>query len=104
MLKWFAVAYETSIKQKLIIQINGIYIVLIKINGNIFAIEDNCPHQNMPINKGNILHDNIICPFHNASFCIKSGLINNTLSIDNLNIFKVRIKNNKIKIKIDFTC
>ena len=58
----------------------------------------------MPINKGKILNEKIVCPFHKASFCIKTGLIKNTLSIDDLNIFKLKLKKNKIKIKINISC
>ena len=101
MFKWFALDLNLR-KKKHNIYLNGKNIIILKINKKFFAIEDNCPHQNMPINKGTILDNNIICPFHDASFCIQTGLINNTLSIDNLNIFKIKTKNQKIKIKIGF--
>ena len=104
MFKWFTIINEKNTRKKKVIYLNGVYIVLIKIGNKFFAIEDNCPHQNMPISKGKILQKNIICPFHNASFCIETGIIQNTLSIGNLNSFKVKVKNNKIKIKVGFAC
>ena len=104
MLKWFKILNKNNIKEKTIIYIHGIYILLIKKNNKYFAIEDNCPHQNMPINKGRIMNNILTCPFHNASFCIKTGKIKDTLSISDLNIFKIKIKKNKIKIQIKFSC
>lgn len=104
MFKWFYIKINSKLNKKRVIYLNGTYLILTKFKDKFFALEDNCPHQNMPINKGKINHNTITCPFHNASFCIETGLIKNTLSINNLNIFKLKIKNNKIKIKVKFTC
>lgn len=101
MFKWFTLDLNLK-KNTHNVHLNGKNIIILKINEKFFAIEDNCPHQNMPINKGKILDNNIVCPFHDASFCIQTGLVNNTLSIDNLNIFKIKTQNQKIKIKIEF--
>lgn len=104
MFKWFSILEKNKLKKRQIICINGIYILIIKINDKLYAIEDNCPHQDMPINKGKIKDGNITCPFHNAEFCIKTGLIKNTLSIENLNVFKLKTTKENIQIKVNFVC
>ena len=107
MFKWFKIIdlNESKKKNRMIFYINGIYLLVLKINNKFFAFEDNCPHQNMPINKGKILNNEIIiCPFHNAFFCIKTGLTKKNLSIDNLNTFKLKFNQNSISIKIFISC
>ena len=104
MFKWFKIINTDQINRKKVIYLNGMHILVIKIKKKYYAIEDNCPHQNMPINKGKISKENITCPFHNARFCIKNGFIENTLSINNLNIFKLRIIKDSIELRIDFIC
>ena len=107
MFKWFKIFNLNKLKKsnRMIFYINGVYILILRINNKFFAFEDNCPHQNMPINKGKILKNKfIVCPFHNASFCIKTGLTKKNLSIDNLNAFKLKFNNNSVSIKVFISC
>lgn len=48
-------------------------ILLLNQNG-VFAIENNCPHMNLPLDIGQMTEDGtIMCPYHNSEFCFKSG-------------------------------
>lgn len=48
--------------------------VLIINQGGIFAIENKCPHMNLPLDIGQMTDDGtILCPYHNSEFCFKSG-------------------------------
>jgi nitrite reductase/ring-hydroxylating ferredoxin subunit len=48
-------------------------ILLINLEG-IFAIENICPHMNLPLEIGQITDEGtILCPYHNSEFCFKSG-------------------------------
>ena len=40
----------------------------------VYAIENICPHMDLPLDIGQITDDNtILCPYHNSEFCFKSG-------------------------------
>ena len=42
--------------------------------GGIFAIENICPHMNLPLEIGQITEEGtILCPYHNSEFCFRSG-------------------------------
>ena len=42
--------------------------------GSIFAIENLCPHMDLPLDIGQITErDTILCPYHNSEFSFKSG-------------------------------
>ena len=48
-------------------------ILLLNQNG-VFAIENKCPHMNLPLDIGQMTEDGtIMCPYHNSEFCFKSG-------------------------------
>ena len=48
-------------------------ILLIKQEG-IYAIENFCPHMNLPLDVGQITENGtILCPYHNSEFCFRSG-------------------------------
>ena len=54
-----------KIKDKEILLIN---------QGQVFAIENNCPHMDLPLDIGQVTNnDTILCPYHNSEFCFKSG-------------------------------
>ena len=46
----------------------------------IFAIENICPHMNLPLDIGQITDEGtILCPYHNSEFCFRSGEVRNGL-------------------------
>ena len=48
--------------------------ILLINQGNIFAIENICPHMDLPLDIGQITErDTILCPYHNSEFNFKSG-------------------------------
>ena len=48
-------------------------IVLVKLNGEIFALDDRCPHQGGPLSKGTLNDDKLMCPWHCWSFDVRTG-------------------------------
>ncbi len=50
--------------------------ILLINQGEIFAIENLCPHMDLPLDLGQITtEDTILCPYHNSEFCFKSGMV-----------------------------
>tara|TARA_A100001011_G_C14055623_1_gene733848 strand:- start:19 stop:852 length:834 start_codon:yes stop_codon:yes gene_type:complete len=48
-------------------------ILLINQDG-VYAIENNCPHMNLPLDMSQLTEEGtIMCPYHNSEFCFKSG-------------------------------
>ena len=48
--------------------------ILLINQGDIFAIENVCPHMDLPLDIGQITErDTILCPYHNSEFNFKSG-------------------------------
>jgi nitrite reductase (NADH) small subunit len=42
-------------------------------SGEIFAIEDRCPHRGGPLSQGIVHDDAVTCPLHNWVICLRSG-------------------------------
>ena len=53
--------------------ISGQKIVLARKNGQIYAIENKCPHFGLPLGKGKIEDGQIACPFHGSRFDVETG-------------------------------
>lgn len=49
-------------------------ILLIWHEGEVHAIQSQCPHLKLPLTKGKITEQNtIVCPFHKSEFDLKTG-------------------------------
>lgn len=56
-----------------IIEVEGMSIMVCHVGGELFAIENRCSHENLPLVDGHIENNEIVCPFHGAKFCLKTG-------------------------------
>ena len=56
------------------VKLDGLRILLVKEKGEIFALENKCPHFGLSMEKGPISNGNITCPWHGSSFDVKTGV------------------------------
>lgn len=67
---------EGSIKagEKKAFKIKNKEVLLIQTDAHLFAIQAKCPHMGAPLEKGDLVEENIIqCKYHRAEFNITSG-------------------------------
>jgi nitrite reductase/ring-hydroxylating ferredoxin subunit len=46
------------------VQVEGRSLALINLHGEIYALDDNCPHEGGPLSDGQVVGDEIECPWH----------------------------------------
>jgi nitrite reductase/ring-hydroxylating ferredoxin subunit len=84
---------------KKVVSVIGQEILLINIKGEIFASENECPHQGSPLHSGIVKEGYISCPRHGYRFDLKSGNC-----LDNpaftLKIYPVQILGEEIHIEL----
>ena len=83
--------------------------VLLINQGGIFAIENICPHMNLPLDMSQLTEQGtIMCPYHNSEFCFKTGEVRkwvgeipdeNLNDCKPLNVIKTRSQESYIWIK-----
>ena len=57
--------------------------VLLINQGDVYAIENLCPHMDLPLDIGQITEDDtIMCPYHNSEFCFKTGEVRKWIGDD----------------------
>lgn len=55
------------------VKLDQLRILLIREKGEIFALENKCPHFGLSMEKGAISNGNITCPWHGSSFDVRTG-------------------------------
>ncbi len=48
-------------------------IVVCRVKGELFALEDNCSHADTPLSEGRLRGYNLTCPLHGTSFDVRDG-------------------------------
>ena len=91
--------------QSRLINIDDVYIAVLNLDGEYFAIEDRCTHDGSPIlgcglePEEVIDGDQIMCPRHGARFCVKSGAALTPPAYEPIACFPVRIKKGMVQTR-----
>lgn len=48
-------------------------LVVCRVNGQLYALEDNCSHADTPLSEGRLRGHNLTCPLHGTSFDVRTG-------------------------------
>jgi nitrite reductase/ring-hydroxylating ferredoxin subunit len=78
----------------------GQEILVINVEGEVFAIENRCPHMRYPLFFGSLEGDTLTCGFHSAKFNVKTGKSLGPVTSEPLKTFPVKIQNSSIFIEI----
>ena len=99
--QWTKVAELTELKENKpkAVTVEKNVIMLIKIDDQIRAFSNNCPHYGAPLHKGYVSHHKVTCPWHNARFDLKTGNMITSPALDDLPEYEVNVKENEIFIK-----
>ncbi len=68
-----APATECPVGQLKGVTAGGTEIVLANFEGTIYAVKDECSHQEFPLSDGELEGDQILCTYHGARFDCKTG-------------------------------
>lgn len=99
---WLTVAGANEIQPGNFIQVDTgtLYILICNVNGQLYAIEDQCTHDGSSMATGCLEGDQIICPRHGARFCLRSGAALTPPAYDAVQTFPVRINANQIEVDV----
>jgi 3-phenylpropionate/trans-cinnamate dioxygenase ferredoxin subunit len=82
------------------IKLGGKVIALFNLDGQFYAIDDACTHRGGPLSEGTINGCDVICPWHSASFNIKTGETGGPPAMYNLATYPVSIEGAQVYIDL----
>jgi 3-phenylpropionate/trans-cinnamate dioxygenase ferredoxin subunit len=83
-----------------LVSAEGIPVLLVKVHGQIFAIDNRCPHMSCGFSGGSLDGYVIICPCHDWRFDLRTGEYEEEKEIT-LTKFEWKIESGKIWVKLD---
>jgi NADPH-dependent 2,4-dienoyl-CoA reductase/sulfur reductase-like enzyme/nitrite reductase/ring-hydroxylating ferredoxin subunit len=76
----------------------GETILLVRNADTVSAVGGTCPHAGAPLVEGVRHGDRIICPWHKAAFCTRTGKLLDPPAVDGLPSYQVRIEQGRILV------
>jgi nitrite reductase/ring-hydroxylating ferredoxin subunit len=74
--RWYEVAQTSDLGpgEIMYVEVGNDPVVLINLEGEFYALNDLCTHQDASLSDGEVVGDEIECPMHGGAFEIKTGL------------------------------
>lgn len=84
-----------------IYQVDGRQIALCNVDGEFFAIDDVCTHDQGPLGEGELDGYQIECPRHGARFDVKTGRALTLPAVMPVKVYPVRVEGDDIEVEVE---
>ena len=92
--------HELSTSKLKRVTIDNQDICLAYIDGNVYAVDDMCSHEDASLSKGS-LHENCVkCPLHGSRFDLKTGVALDEPAEDPINTYEVKVVDDDILVNL----
>jgi 3-phenylpropionate/trans-cinnamate dioxygenase ferredoxin subunit len=82
------------------VEVEGKRLALVNLGGEICALDDDCPHEGGPLSEGQIVGDEIECPWHSSHFDIKTGRVTMDPATKDVATYKVRLVGDAVEVEL----
>jgi NADPH-dependent 2,4-dienoyl-CoA reductase/sulfur reductase-like enzyme/nitrite reductase/ring-hydroxylating ferredoxin subunit len=81
-----------------VVEIENTNILLLRDGAEVRALGGTCPHAGAPLAEGIRHGDRIVCPWHKAAFCIRSGAVLDPPAVDPIARYDARVENGRVLV------
>lgn len=82
------------------VEVQGKRLALANVGGDICAFDDDCPHEGGPLSEGQLVGEEIECPWHSSHFNVRTGQVCMDPATKDLAIYKVRLVGDAVEVEI----
>ena len=82
------------------VEVGELRIVLANVNGDIYALEDRCSHQEFPLSDGELEGAELECIYHGAMFDVCTGKATQLPATQPVKTYEVDVRGDEIYVQI----
>ncbi len=82
-------------------EVGDLEILLCRVDGRLYAIEDNCSHADTPLSEGRLSGFQVNCPLHGASFDVRDGTHSGPPAYTGVRCFEIVEDDSGVTVKIE---
>jgi 3-phenylpropionate/trans-cinnamate dioxygenase ferredoxin component len=100
MSEFITVANTDEVKpgERLVVEVNRKWIAVFNIDGQYYAIEDQCTHDGGELADGELFGCEISCTRHGARFDVRTGRVTKAPALVDVPAFEVRVEGDAVQI------
>jgi 3-phenylpropionate/trans-cinnamate dioxygenase ferredoxin subunit len=84
--------------ERIIVEIGSHWIAVFNVDGQYYAVEDRCTHDDGPLADGELYGCEIECPRHGARFDIRTGKVTAPPALVDVPAYEVHIEGNEVQL------
>ena len=73
-------------------------IAIINVDGEFFAIDDTCTHEEASLSEGELYGDIVECPLHGAAFNVRTGEVEAFPAVVPVDTYPVRVVDDEVQV------
>ena len=77
------------------------HILLANVDGEVFATDDLCTHEDASLTTGYLRGDLVTCPLHGSRFCVRTGEPMEEPAEEPLRCYAVRVDDGMVLVRVD---
>ena len=93
-------ATDLAAAQRLEGDVDGYRVRVVQVNGNLYAFEDRCTHDDAPFDDAPIEGSEITCPRHGARFCLRTGAAMTPPAYEPVRTYPTRVVDGAVEIEV----
>ncbi len=82
------------------VTIQGKVLAVFNCDGTFYAIDDTCPHRGAPLWEGEVQGTEVTCPWHAASFDLKTGSHLSPPAPKGVGCYKVQVVGDEVQVDV----
>ncbi len=87
-----------SIRQ---VEVGGHLVALANVDGEFFAVDDTCTHEEASLSAGGLSGEVVVCPKHGSRFHVKTGRVLSLPAVRSVAVYPVRVEGDEVLVSPD---
>lgn len=84
----------------LAVELDGEKIVLAHVGDRVFALHDQCSHEEFPLSSGELVGEQITCVLHGARFDLETGAPRALPAVRPVRTYEARVEGEDIQVRV----
>jgi len=81
-------------------RVTGVYIALVRADGEWYALDDECTHEECPLSDGELQGHAIVCNCHGSEFDVRTGEVLAGPATDSVRTYPTRVVDGQLEVLI----
>jgi len=91
---------DVPVNQCRVFNVGNVSIALANVNGDFYAVDNLCTHDNGPLGEGRIDRGTIECPRHGARFDVKTGAVKAMPAVKAIKTYPVIVEGDEVQVDV----